>query len=179
MQLGWGSFMAKFDVQNAYRIVPVQGSSVIRFEMAGSLLCGHGTPFWRQVSPVYLHLLSRLSWVDCNTELWCHLFDALAWQLPYSWSPWLISLSTQSGQIYRLFLQVQHPSPPGQIGGAVYLHDHSRREGSWLLSRLVIFTMHVRSYLKAHLSCAGWLTCCALSVVMTTPFNWTGSSFST
>ena len=66
MRLGRGSLTAKFDVQNAYHIVPVQTEDRQLLGMkwrATFYVNNYGPAFRCQVSSIYLHMYSRFSGV--------------------------------------------------------------------------------------------------------------------
>ena len=79
MQLGQGSLMAKFDAQNAYRIVPVhtEDCPLLGMKWRGAFYVDMVLPFGVRSAPyIFTCIADLVEWV-AKEKLRCHFPDAL------------------------------------------------------------------------------------------------------
>ena len=105
MQLGRGSLLAKFFVQNAYCIVPVhtEDRQLLGMKWCGAFYVDMVLPFSVMSAPyISTGIADFVEWGG-QAKLRRHLPDVFPWWLSQSLPSQLLCLSTQSGQVYRIF----------------------------------------------------------------------------
>ena len=122
MELGKGALIAKFDIQNAYRIVPIHPDDPPGHAMARSVLCGYESPFWSSVSTIHFHVHCRSRGVESKTKPWSGVCRTLHGWLPYIGSPKFNDMSAELGHIcVQLCKEWGIPPHPDKLEG-IYVH---------------------------------------------------------
>ena len=190
-----GPFVINLDVQNAYCILPVhrEDHQLLGMKWCGAFYVDMVLPFGVRSAPyIFMCLADLVEWIATRNNgvtFLMHYLDDFHTLSPLSSSVCQHNLdrsiqffSKLGNPLHAWLIKPAGAATEGQVWqnncplGSLVTQAFLQAEGSGVLDWS---SSTCTSYLTASLFCVTWLTCCAPSVPMTTPFVSTGGSFLT